>query len=235
MSIEDEPKRPILIRTKPVIEKAVEWYSNNSELRAMICGVFFIGSPMDIYFATEGQKITQRRFMKALESLKEEMVKLEEEQVDKSFLESEEFYDLMLRMLERSVKTGINEKVKIFSKIIKGAIKTDSVNNRHNAQDFLDIISDLSLLDMRVANEIYNQQKDIPETFQGEDNELRYTKSHGWESIPDNLGITKTDFELAISMIARTGLIKEVTGTYYGYTGGGLRHNSRIQKVHAIH
>jgi hypothetical protein len=235
VEVDEDVKHPVLMKVQPQIEKAVEWYSNKSELRAIICGVPFIGSAMDVYFATEGQKITQKRFLKALEVLTEELKVMNESKVDKPYLETEEFTDLIVKMLEKSVKTSSEQKIRLYCKVIRGTISLDNTGHRYNAEDFLDIISELSIPDMRLASEIYKQQKDTPADIKHSlQNELDIVKKSGYDNLPSICGMNSAEFNIAMANLVRATLVQQVIGSYVGYVGDAHRITHTFRMLMAL-
>jgi hypothetical protein len=210
-------------RLEKAVQKGVNYYLDNLELRQSIWQIPYIGNAVDYIFSELGKSFQQRRLLQAIQYLTEETSQISESKVDKSFLDTEEFYDLIMRTLESCIKTRHNDKIRLYCKILIGAVLIDNRDQRHSAEDFLALIAELSLMDLQVGMDIYKRQKNMPEKFNlesRENNELEFTVRTGWHNICSSLEMNETDFKIALYKLSRAGLIKEIVGTYVGYTGG---------------
>ena len=205
------------------LQKGVTYYLNNLELRESICQIPYIGNALDYMFSHLGKSFQERRLLQTINDLNEEIIQIDESKIDKSFLTTEEFYDFVMKTLENCRKTRHNDKIRLYCKILLGAVIIDNSNQRHSVEDFLSFLSELSPTDLQVGLEIYKRQKNMPEKFDfdsQEHTELEFTIRTGWHSIRDSLGMDETDFKIALYKLSRAGLIKEIVGTYVSYTGG---------------
>jgi hypothetical protein len=146
---------------------------------------------------TLSQEFQKSRLIQTIQILNEEVMSVDENKVDKSFFVTEEFYDLIRQLFENSLRTRHEEKIRLYSKILIGAILSDNVHERHSAEDFLIFLAELSLTDITVAKEIYKQQKNIPESSSIESDtntELKLVVNSGWHSIKDKCALSDVDF-----------------------------------------
>lgn len=146
--------------------------------------------------------------------------------VDFEYINGEEFYDTLRRVIEYSIRTRHQEKIRWYCRILIGSALLDNINERQSAEDFLVFLSELTTTDLRVGKEIYEQQKAMPEKFDvnsTNSNELQSILSIGWSGIPEKLGLSEMDFNISLIKLARAGLIKEIVGTYTGYAGDVYR------------
>ena len=197
--------------------KASEVYTQNVVLRALVNAIPYIGGSLDVLFASKGQQIVQERIMELLEDLKAEMSLLQGETVDKKYLESEEWFDLILRGIEAATKTRNREKIHLYAKVLKGAV---TVQNREefSPEEYLVILAELTPKEIEVARAIYEQQSDRP---QDGENELQWAERKGWEQLSEQCpSVPKEDLPFILLRLQRSGLIHEITGTYVGYGGG---------------
>lgn len=104
----------------------VNKYSNSPYLRSLISLVPYIGSPIDILLTNKSSKWKQERLNLVLTDLDQKVRRLDlsVEEV-KSRIESEEFYDNLIKVLELSSKTRRKEKIQAFSNIL-----TNQINNK---------------------------------------------------------------------------------------------------------
>jgi hypothetical protein len=87
------------------LEGAAIKYSQNAELRAAMNLIPNIGSVIDVWISSKGQNLQQKRLLYTVSCLTDEMKKIKIEKIDKEFLDTEEFYDILRRTFENSIKT----------------------------------------------------------------------------------------------------------------------------------
>jgi hypothetical protein len=205
------------------IEIAAVNYSQNTALRAAISLLPGIGASIDLILSSGGQNIQTRRIYDTISNLEDEMAKIDETKIDKKFLDTEEFYDFMMRTFESCSKTRHNEKRILYCKILAHSVSIDNAAERSSTEDFIGFIDELSLQDLKVGMKIYEQQKNMPETFDidsDENTELKFIVRSGWHEIRNLCKLNEVDFNIALGKLVRVGLIKETVGPYVGYTGG---------------
>ena len=94
--------------TKKKIETVLDKYSENSIFRAGINAIPYIGGSLDILLTTGVQRKSQERFEKFLNELEKQLKNVEENKLNYSYLESEEFYDLFIQTSNLAVKTRLD-------------------------------------------------------------------------------------------------------------------------------
>ncbi len=120
-------------------------YNDNSLIRGVVSIIPYVGSGVDILLSDKWNKFYQRRVDNMLEQLSNDLKNLEDK-VDEKYLNSEEFLDTMYVVLTESTKTRLDEKRKIFSKIIRDSIV--SGNKMINTESLLDIVTELNEKDL---------------------------------------------------------------------------------------
>ena len=98
----------------------------------------------------------------------------------KIFLKSEEFFDLLIKTFEAAVRTRHNEKTKYYAKILRSSIINDNYF-KYEPEEYLEILSELSLQELEFIKTIYNSQNAVPQK-DGEDT-LAWANRCGWEDI----------------------------------------------------
>lgn len=216
------PDKEVLpIRVKENFRAAAVRYSEFTELRTIVNLVPGIGSAIDFIISNEVQKIQYKRIIDAMTYLKEEMSKIDEDKIDKTFVNSEAFSDLLLHFFDKVVRIKDRQKAILYSKILVGSIKIENVNERQFVEDMIDLLSDLSLLDLKIAQLIFVQQSDMPDKFDDDNNsELKFIVRSGWHNIVNDLGISEVDFDISLRKLERAGILKQLVGMYVGYSGG---------------
>lgn len=200
------------------ITKAAEVYAGKTVLRAAVASIPYIGGAVDIFIADRGQKIVQTRILRMIEEIKTAMSEIEKDKLNSRYLESEEFFDMLVNTFEQAAKTRSEEKIRIYAQILRGAVTTRDSKETHSPETYLWVIAELTPVELEVARAIYLQQLD--ETLK-EENELKWAREKGWEKLPDQCtGVPKEDLPFILTRLSKSGLIREITGVYVGYTGG---------------
>jgi len=198
------------------LAKAGERYSENVALRAAVNLIPYVGGSLDVLFVSKGQSLIQKRVMKLLDDLKVEMSKLDDQAVNKAYLESEEWFDLVTRALEASAKTRDGEKIKLYAKLLSSTVSTQP-DPHYSPEDYLAILSELTPREIHVARVLYDQQNDRP----GEkEHELEWAQRKGWDRLAAQADVTKEELQFSLLRLQRAGLAKEITGAIYNYGGG---------------
>jgi hypothetical protein len=206
-------------KVEKAFHKGNNYYLDNLELRQAICYIPGIGIALDSVLRGSGQGFQQRRVFETIQCMYEEMSQINASKIEKSFLDTEEFYDFIMKTIENCSKTRHNDKIRLYCKILVGVVLIDNGNHRHSVEDFLSLLSELSPTDLLVGLQIYRQQKNMPEKFDldsQENTELEFTVQTGWHEIRNTLEMQDTDFKIALYKLSRAGLIKEIVGTYAG-------------------
>jgi len=195
-------------KTKPAIER----YSENAILRASISKIPFIGSPLDIFLTTKAQKIFSDRIINLFDELKYEMTTLENKKVDKDYINSEEFIDLFINAIEAAAKTRSNEKIKLYAKLLKGAIKFQD-RRKYSPEEYLQVLSELTIKELEVAKAIYRQQR---QERRKDEDELQWALRCGWEELEKKCpSIPEEDFRFIFLRLRKSGLIQDLEHVYY--------------------
>lgn len=206
--MEKLPSKYIFDKIKPAIEK----YSENALLRIAISEIPIIGSPLDIFLTTKAQRIINDRIMNLFSELKEEMSTLEDRIVDKDYIDSEEFIELFIKTIEASTKTRNKEKIKLYAKLLKGAIKFQD-RKKYSPEEYLQVLSELTIKELEVAKAIYRQQR---QKRRKDENELEWALRYGWEELEKECpSIPEEDFRFIFLRLRKSGLIQDLQNSYF--------------------
>ncbi|MBU1854851.1 MAG: hypothetical protein KKF89_03965 [Nanoarchaeota archaeon] len=197
-------------KIKPGLEKASENYAKNTALRSTIALIPYIGGSLDILFSAKGNEIIFNRINSFLDFLDEEMKLIDESKIDTSFLETQEWFDLVYKSFDEVKKTRLNEKQKLFARILaKSTYNHDDINKIELYQN---ILSELSPNEFKVALHLLSNI----DTSESEDYK---TRKEFW----DNLTVEDFSKEIisdSISRLFSLGLLSERYGAILGYSGG---------------
>lgn len=210
-------------------DRASKIYAQNTFLRALIVSIPHIGGPLDVLFQSKGQEIIQKRVMNFLEDLKEEMDFVKNEMIDKEYLDSEEFFDLILKTLESVTRTRNRKKIRLYTKILRGAV---TIQNRKQflPEEYLITLSELTPREIEVATAIFEQQRD--KLRHENENELQWAKRKGWDRLPEQCpNVPEKDLPFICLRLQKTGLIREIIGGYFDYEGGVFTVTETFRKL----
>lgn len=195
-------------------QKAAEWYSERTVLRAMIQVIPYAGGPLDALFGGWGAKLIARRQAQLLEELRAAFQRIEEEKVDKAFIESEGFLNLVLRGLDHSARTHRVDRIRLLARIIAGAATAGWGEDRlDDSEALLDLAASLSASEVVVLSKIihvYNNRPRLPAEGDQHPSVLREFFEAGGKELMDALP------EEVLLRLAAKGLLKEQVGRYWG-------------------
>ncbi len=137
-------------------------YKDEPKIRDIVQKFPEIGMPLDIVLAWIGQKVGEQRLMDYLIDIFDELDQIQENKIDRSFFDSPEFLDIVIKASENSLKTRHRERILLNCKILVGALTIDKIEDRHYAEDFLSFVADLTPTDITVGFEIYKAQRNRP-------------------------------------------------------------------------
>ncbi len=194
-------------------------YNDLLILRGVISSVPLIGSYLDLYLSGEGQKFAQERIEYMVNELQIEMESVQENLLNSSLFNSEEGYDIVQKTFIAAARTRQKEKLKLFAKILRGAFTT--TENKHDTELYLRIVDELSEKELEIASLFYSVKVE----------KIAILKESGIEyngmAISDASLFSNTfpkfsedEFTYTFARLEKTGIIKELVGSYTGYGGG---------------
>ncbi len=179
-----------------------------------------VGVAIDEVLFGIGDRIRSRRLELFVNELSSELKNIDENYIDKIFLTTEEFHDILIQSIGHSIRTRHIEKTKLFAKILIGSFKPN--NDTVTSEDFLYIVSNLTLKDIHVLKasidlidelRLEKSKSSKPDEF---DDFLNTTK------LKNNLEIPDAEISFSLTKLAGVGLLKEYyAGNVFGSTPGG--------------
>ena len=201
----------------------------NIALRSKLISVPIFGDHMDVVYTESMQAIKERAFNNSLE-------KINKKKVDKEYLNSLEFLNLLVRTYKMALDEIEMDKIIFFSKLIKNSLESSEEDRKYNF-DYIKIVHELSIDQMHLLHEIYIQQKDL---YKFREEYPEYTELNlvhectNWKNMPkilnEKYGIDEEDLNFLLKRTESTGLIREITGTYLNYDGGTYIMNETLRK-----
>lgn len=196
-----------------VSDRATVAYSGLSWLRLLVTSVPYIGGPIDLIMSTQAGKFIQKRIETLLQNLANEVEKLDEKTIDKEFLESEEFFDLLALAMEAAARTRHKEKICLYARVLSGATITHK-RKHDDPEQYLKILSELSLRELQLLAAIVQARQEVDGQ---KDKELIGTGPLAWGKLAETTRSVPEDIEYLLVRIQGTGLIQRDIRTVAGY------------------
>jgi hypothetical protein len=192
-----------------------------------------VGPIIDTLLSTKGQTIAYNRLLEFYNELRKEIQSIDEKIIDLEYVNSEDFYDLLMKLSESSIKTKSNEKKKLYARILKNSCIISEIKT--NPEYFIDIITEISLEEFLVAKKLFelknsgDYDKLINDHYDGKN----MMTTSDVLALTD-ITIDKDDIDFILLRLQKVGLIKELTGSYMGNTGGSYNLTKTFTKIMAI-
>jgi hypothetical protein len=113
--VSTDEKHGILTKIEKGIERAADEYASNPAISLAFSSIPGIGPIIDNMLHATAGKIQKRRYLKLWTGLKAEVALVDETKIDKSFFESEEFYDLIRKTFYTALETANSDKIRLYA------------------------------------------------------------------------------------------------------------------------
>lgn len=209
----ENPEQPSL---KESLDNTLEIIAGDPGLRALLSLVPYVGSSLVELSAGKGQQIIEERRNEFLQLLAERLERVEEQTVRKDFFETPEGFDLLVKALDENRKTRSRDKRELYARILTGAATASPDSKSSSAEEYLHIVSDLTLKELEIVRKMYDLQESYIKRYidqEGQDPRKKYTgeETEIWrmqrETITKNLKIDNDELTQLVNRIASTGLI----------------------------
>ena len=179
-----------------------------------------VGVAIDEMIFGIGDRIRSRRVEFFVDELSNSLNKLKENTIEKKFLESEKFHDLLIQTATQSTKTRHNEKIKIFANILIGSLKVD--RDTESLEDSAQIISSLTLKDIQVLKGTIDLSAELESAKLRSDNPQEFDNLINSNKLIDKVDLDEPDIKFSLIRLSTLGLLKEFyAGMVFGGTPGG--------------
>ena len=213
---------------KNKLDKASLIYSENVVLRSIVNGIPGIGGSLDVLFSSLGKKYVSKRIETFLSVLQQEIVALDEKSIDLDYMTSETGYDLIIKAFDSTAKTRQKEKISLYARIIRNSLIKSKDFEEDEPYLYLTIIESLSIKELRVAKCLMELKEKKIQEEKEQNQRWSWNPERIIEQYPE---FNPDDLVSILIRLERTGLIKEVVGTYLGYMGGAYSINPLFDKL----
>lgn len=212
-------------------EESILIYNDSSLLRLSILGIPKIGTVIDTILTTKGQKISYDRLLSFFTELDKEIKTIHEKYIDLEYIESEEFYDLLIKAMDASMKSRFIDKRMYYARILGNKCSADSED--FNPEFFIDIINELTMEELLVAKKMFElKTTDEYNRLLNENGGHKDYVTQDQEILTlTDLQVDKSAYTFILLRLQRAGLIKEQTGSMVGYVGGVYEITDTFKKL----
>lgn len=186
-------------------------------VRAAISAVPYLGTYLDLTLAMPGQKFVEERLEYLINQLHKEIEEVKDVVMDNAFFQTEEGFDLITKTFQAAAKTRQREKLKLFAKVLRGAYTYKATS--HDPELYVRIVDDLRERELDVVFVLYRVKTEMKTnpSYNAYDGKA---VSDAELLSKEYFKYSKEELEFILPRIEKTGLIKEVTGSYMGLVGG---------------
>ena len=124
---------------------------------------------------------------------------LDEQTIKQDYFDTVEGIDLLVKAAEQSTRTRSEEKRDLIARTLCGAT-IDSKETKYSPEEYLHLISDLTVLELTVARSLYENP---PSATPSEWNKWE-------EKVHDTIGIDEPDLHITLNKLNTTGLLQHV-------------------------
>lgn len=204
----------------------MEEYTDSSRIRPVMLGIASLLPFVGNVAATADQLVTEhveRERQERLETLLEELeTGLEDFGGPIPIHRSNAVLHAAYITIEATLRTHRREKIRAFARLLlSGLGETPAISMDDEHEDYLKILDDLSLRELRLLALLDEYETDNP-LIEGE-NDVQRTARY-WEDFEQNacriLNIPRDEISGLLSRLTRTGTYEIFTGAYFDYIGG---------------
>lgn len=198
------------------MDNSLEIIAEDPKLRAMLSLVPHVGGSLVELFAGKGQQMIEERRDEFIQQLSKRLETVDERAVREDYFETPEGFDLLIKALDEARKTRSTEKRDFYARILAGAASAPSENEEVSAEEYLYLVSDLTIRELKLVRKIYEVQKDYIRRYidqEGQDPRQKYTgeEIEIWyeqrDILIEDAGVDHNEVMQLVSRISSTGLV----------------------------
>lgn len=208
----DQGKQPSM---RESLDASLEIIAEDSVLKALLNVIPSVGGSLTELMAGKGQRILEERRDKLLGLMAEHIAVVEESAIRSDYFETPEGFDLLIKALDESRRTGSDEKRDLIARVLAGAASGYSEQGNYTPEQYLNIVAGLTPKELEVARTVYELQTLISPKELGPENRME-TWRLCEASVREKHEIDADDLPLLLNRIASTGLVDLVYVQYAG-------------------
>jgi hypothetical protein len=138
------------------LQRAEDIYASLPPLRALVAAIPFVGGSLDALFGGYAGKLQERRVRQLFDELRTMMGKLDEAKLDASFIESDEWADLVLKALRSATQSGNEKKIRLYAAIMAASAVSGGVRDPE-PESLLSALAELSPAQVEVLSMLHRE------------------------------------------------------------------------------
>lgn len=212
-----------------------ELYSGNGFVRAVVQMIPNLGPIIDAFLAMPGTKFKEERLLLFLFSLHCGINLLDGRLKHLEETSGEDFHDIAWAAIESSRNTSSKQKIIANSMILTNLLSIDN-DGGFRPEDFIRMLAELSPIEVKIIG-IFYREYSRDQSFEDSEMKIKNALERAWklkvhEKIIHELRMEgEEDLYYVLKRIERTGLISEITGNFYYYTGGSYMPTKALNKL----
>jgi len=163
---------------------------------AAISTIPYFGSTIATFYSSKWLAKYRERTDLLFRQFEEYLDSLDERTINKGYFDTDEGFDLLYGAIEQSAKTRSEDKRELIARILRGAV-VEFAQENHSPEDYLYLISDLTVRELKVARTMYRDrprlEKDAWNTWE--------------EETCKELDIDNSDLHMSLDRLGSTGLL----------------------------
>ena len=134
------------------LTKLSKKYNDNPYIRSLINLIPNFGGSLDVILSAKWNSYYYKRIDNMLDQLASDLSQLNYK-IDNKYLESEEFLDIVIKIVQESIETRLDDKRKIYSKIIRDSITFEMSTS--DTESLIEIVSNLYEKDLFLIYKVH--------------------------------------------------------------------------------
>lgn len=155
---------------------------------------------------SRAQRYMKRRISTLKKEFDERMEGVKDETVDREYMRSEAFFDLVVEAVEATLRTRDELKIKMMARVLSGAL-LEGAQTGYSPEEYLRLFASLTPTELRVALALFEQQPEQEADGQDENGAWSAWQEH----VCGEVGIDTADLRLTLSRLYSSGLLEEIS------------------------
>lgn len=144
------------------IQEISRWYESNLIARILVNAIPKIGGSLDVALSSKWDKIQKKRADDLLQKLEIELADLKEQMLDKSVLESEEFFDLVYEIARMAVSNRCPEIRTASARVLKASIsKKEKIVNLEDLVRQMSDFHEKDIVFLRGVKRLFDEEQKV--------------------------------------------------------------------------
>jgi hypothetical protein len=153
------------------LKNATEKYADSLPLRLIIQNIPYFGSSLDMILSETGNKWREKRLQMLIKNLDEKIrtIDIANDEIISEMqkrIKTEDFYDLLIKSVQKSVLTRKEEKIRRFANILKNVLIDSTLTEDYLIEIFLNITDELTEIEIGKLTDLRSNETEIYYNYQ---------------------------------------------------------------------